>query len=156
MPQPSPKRSSARALWRPRTRRPPRVLTIWDITDGDTLVIMRNGRPDRLRLIGIDTPETPNSPRGEEPYWSEATEELRLLVQDTEVTLRLDVGERDQYGRLLGYIHNSEGTFINAELVRLGWARPVTVPPNVHFSDDFARLAAEAREAGRGIWQTQE
>lgn len=133
---------------------PGETVTVMHITDGDTVIIMRNGRPDRLRLIGIDTPETPQSPRGEEPYWSEATEELRSLVSDAEVTLRLDVGERDTYGRLLGYLENSDGVFINAELVRRGWARTVTVPPNVHFADDFARLAGEAREAGLGIWQS--
>lgn len=133
---------------------PGESVTVMHITDGDTVVIMRGGRPDRLRLIGIDTPETAQSPRGEQPFSSEATEALRGLVQDTEVTLRLDVGERDRYGRLLGYIENSDGTFINAEMVRLGWARPVTVPPNVHFADEFARLADEARDAGLGIWQS--
>lgn len=132
---------------------PGETVTIMHITDGDTVVIMRGGRADRLRLIGIDTPETAQSPRGEEPFADEATEALRVLVRDTEVTLRLDVGVRDTYGRLLGYIHSSDGTFVNAEMVRRGWARPVTVPPNVHFAEEFARLAAEAREAGRGIWQ---
>lgn len=132
---------------------PGETVTVMHITDGDTVVIMRGGQPDRLRLIGIDTPETAQSPRGEQPFSGEATEALRALVRDTEVILRLDVGERDRYGRLLGYIHNSDGTFINAEMVRLGWARPVTVPPNVHFAAKFARLAAEAREAGLGVWQ---
>ncbi|MFT5356696.1 MAG: micrococcal nuclease [Polyangiales bacterium] len=132
---------------------PGETVTVVHITDGDTVVIMRGGQPDRLRLIGIDTPETAQSPRGEEPFANEATEALRLLLRNTEVTLRLDVGERDRFGRLLGYIHSSDGTFVNAEMVRRGWARPVTVPPNVHFADEFARLAQEAREAGRGIWQ---
>lgn len=132
---------------------PGETVTVMHITDGDTVVVMRSGRPDRVRLIGIDTPETAQSPRGEEPFANEATEALRLLLRDTEVTIRFDVGERDTYGRLLAYIQSSDGTFVNAEMLRRGWARPVTVPPNVRYADQFAEYAAEAREAGLGIWQ---
>jgi micrococcal nuclease len=70
------------------------------------------------------------------------------------VRLRFDVERRDRYGRLLAYVYRADdGTFVNAALVRDGYARPLTVPPNVRYADRFVQLAREARRAERGLWR---
>lgn len=135
---------------------PPGVtVEVMHITDGDTIVVMHEGSPERVRLIGIDTPEAAGSPRGAQPYNEEATSALRSLLRESQVTLRGDAAERDDFNRLLAYVYSADGTFVNAEMVRRGWARPMTVPPNVRHADRFVELASEARAAGLGIWQNE-
>jgi micrococcal nuclease len=69
------------------------------------------------------------------------------------VRLTLDVEPRDRYGRLLAYVHRrDDGLFVNAELVRRGYATTLTIPPNVRHAERFRTLAREARKAGRGLW----
>jgi micrococcal nuclease len=70
------------------------------------------------------------------------------------VQLVLDVEERDRFGRLLAYVLRvDDGRFVNAELVRGGYARTLTIPPNVRHAARFAQLARDARRAGRGLWR---
>lgn len=121
------------------------------ITDGDTIHVDVNGTDERVRYIGIDTPETEHSPRGAERFGAEATEANRALVENREVRLVLDVQERDRYGRLLAYVYVDE-TFVNAELVQRGFAKQMTVPPNVRHAEELGRLEREARAARRGLW----
>ena len=119
------------------------------VVDGDTLVV--DG--ERVRLIGVDTPESvkPGSPV--ECFGKEASAFLRRLLAGRRVRLETDVEERDRYGRLLAYAHRrGDGLFVNAELVRRGYATPLTIPPNVRFADRFAALARDAREGRRGLW----
>ena len=108
-----------------------------------------------MRYIGVNTPETNHPTKGEEPGGREATEVNRRLVKGRTVHLRLDVQERDRYGRLLAYVWISQDgkeVMVNAELVRLGYAQVMTIPPNVRYQDLFLKLQREAREAGRGLW----
>jgi len=72
-------------------------------------------------------------------------------VAGRRVRLVLDAEERDRYGRLLAYVY-AGARFVNAELLRDGYAQPLTVPPNVRFEDRFRRLAREARREGKGLW----
>jgi len=116
------------------------------VIDGDTLVVAGG---ERVRLIGVDTPEL----RPVECYGRAATAELRRLVGGGQVRLERDVDERDRYGRLLAYVRRDDGLFVNAELVRRGFAQPLTVPPNVRHAARFRRLAREARAARRGLWR---
>jgi len=76
----------------------------------------------------------------------------RGLVIGRRVRLELDVQPRDRYGRLLAYVWVGD-TMVNAELVRLGYAQVMTVPPNVRYQDLFLKLQREARDAGRGLWR---
>ena len=76
---------------------------------------------------------------------------MKRLVAGRRVRLELDVEERDQYGRLLAYVHRGE-VFVNAEMVRRGFAAVATFPPNVRHVELFQRLQREARETGRGLW----
>jgi micrococcal nuclease len=109
------------------------------------------GRRERVRYLGIDTPETKHPTRGVEPYGPEAAEANRRLVQGRLVRLEFDVQPRDQYGRLLAYVYVGE-VMVNAELVRQGYALLSTYPPNVTHEALFVRLQREAREAKRGLW----
>lgn len=126
--------------------------TVTRITDGDTIHVDLNGTDERVRYIGIDTPETEHSPRGPEQFGVEATEANRGLVENRIVRLVLDVQQRDRYGRLLAYVYLDDGTFVNAELVRRGFAKQMTVPPNVRHADELGRLQREARASNRGLW----
>ena len=76
-----------------------------------------------------------------------------LLPGGTVVRLVGDAEPDDQYGRLLAYVYRrADGLFVNAELVRRGYAAVLTIPPNVAHTDEFVALAADARRAGRGLW----
>jgi micrococcal nuclease len=124
------------------------------IVDGDTIYVDVGGHTEKVRYIGMDTPETHHPTRGEEPGGREATAVNRGLVEGKTVRLELDVRQRDRYGRLLAYVYVGE-TMVNAELVRLGYAQVMTVPPNVKHASLFLKLQREAREAGRGLWASR-
>ena len=102
------------------------------VIDGDTIeVCCLNGRPEKVRYIGVNTPETNHPAKDVEEYGREAKEANRTLVQGKTVRLEFDVDPRDRYGRLLAYVHLEDGTFVNARLVEQGFAQVMTVPPNV-------------------------
>jgi micrococcal nuclease len=117
------------------------------VTDGDTL---RLSGIDRVRLIGVDTPEVYG---GVECYGREASAFVkRVAPPGTRVSYRLGTEPRDRYGRALAYVWLADGRFLNGLLVREGYAQPLTIPPNVDYADRFTALARAAREAGRGLW----
>lgn len=117
--------------------------------DGDTLWV---GGNEKVRFIGMDTPETTNGRR--DCYGPEASARTaELLPVGTEVRLVYDAGRQDRYGRLLAYVYRaSDGLFVNASLLRDGYAQVMTVPPNVAHVEEFVALQREARDAGRGFW----
>jgi len=121
------------------------------VIDGDTIEVNIGGNPYTVRYIGIDTPETVHPTIGEEPYGKEATAKNRELVEGKIVKLEKDVSETDKYGRLLRYVYVGD-VFVNAELVKQGYAQVATYPPDVRYQDLFIQLQREAREAGRGLW----
>jgi micrococcal nuclease len=127
------------------------------VVDGDTIdVTLANGSEETVRYIGIDTPETvkPDTPVQCGGPRAHAVNER--LVGGRTVTLRFDEERRDVYGRLLAYVYlpraGDRPLFVNAELARRGLARTLTIPPNDSFAELFARLAARAGAAGRGLW----
>ncbi len=121
------------------------------VIDGDTIVVTGNRH---VRLIGVDTPETvdPNRPIG--CFGKEASRFVTsLLPKGTAVRLVGDVEQDDRYGRLLAYVYRrSDGLFVNAELVRQGYAHVLTIAPNVAHADEFVALARDARNASAGLW----
>ena len=125
--------------------------TVVKIVDGDTIHVRIGDRVEKVRYIGVNTPEVHHPRKGEEPGGREAAEVNRGLVAARHVRLETDVRTRDRYGRLLAYVWVGE-TMINAELVRLGYAQVMTVPPNVRHQALFVKLQREAREAARGLW----
>ena len=125
------------------------------VIDGDTIEVNIEGEIFSVRYIGIDTPETVHPTRGEEPCGKEASDKNRELVEGNVVELEKDVSETDKYGRLLRYVYVGD-IFVNAELVRLGYAQVATYPPDVKYQDSFLQLQKEAREASRGCWRLEE
>ena len=125
------------------------------VVDGDTIHVRLADRLEKVRYIGVNTPETHHPSRGEEPGGRAAHAVNRRLIEGKRVRLELDVQPRDRYGRLLAYVWVGD-TMINAELVRLGYAQVMTVPPNVRYQALFVQLQREARDAGRGLWRTVE
>jgi micrococcal nuclease len=125
-----------------------------EVVDGDTIDVDFEGTVERVRLIGIDTPETrrPNHPvECGGPEASAFTADL--LPLGTAVRVERDVVGRDDYGRLLGYVHRaSDGLFVNRELVRRGHARPLTIAPNDLYAAAFATDARSAEAADVGMW----
>lgn len=115
------------------------------VIDGDTIEIEGGWR---VRYIGIDTPEI--HPQIER-YGAEAAAKNRELVEGKVVRLESDRTDRDRYDRLLRYVY-VDGLFVNAELVRLGYARAVAYPPDTKYQDILARAEEEAKGAGRGLW----
>jgi micrococcal nuclease len=123
------------------------------VVDGDTVVVRTGGREERVRYIGVDTPESVKPGTPVQCFAKAASAENRRLVEGREVRLVRDVEARDRYGRTLAYVYRkSDGLFVNAELVRRGYGKPLTIPPNVAHAAELDRLAAGARRQGRGLW----
>jgi micrococcal nuclease len=123
------------------------------VSDGDTIRVALRGRVERVRYIGIDTPESVKPDTPVQCYAHRAAAENARLVAGRRVRLVLDVETHDRFGRLLAYVYReSDGLFINEALVRGGFARTLTIPPNVRYARRFAALARQARRAGRGLW----
>ena len=122
------------------------------VVDGDTIEVILDGQTYKVRYIGVNTPETvkPNAPV--EWMGPEASQANKEMVSGQTVYLEKDVSETDRYGRLLRYVYLPDGLFVNAELVRLGYAEVSTFPPDVRYQDLFLQLQQQARAANRGLW----
>jgi micrococcal nuclease len=133
------------------------------VVDGDTLILENN---ERVRLIGIDTPEMHESDK----LYRDARKSRRdartiialgrrswefakKLVEGKRIRLEFDVERRDRYHRLLAYVFLKDGIFVNAEIVKQGYASLLNIPPNVKYTELFQKLYLEAREARRGLWK---
>jgi micrococcal nuclease len=121
------------------------------VVDGDTIHVRIGERVEKVRYIGVNTPELHHPSKGEEPGGRQALDVNRRLAERKHVRLELDVQTRDRHGRLLAYVWVGD-TMINAELLRLGFAQVMTVPPNVRHQALFTKLQRDARAAGRGLW----
>ncbi|WP_276131828.1 thermonuclease family protein [Polluticoccus soli] len=120
------------------------------VIDGDTFWIDDN---EKVRLIGVDAPESRNTGHKKIGYYGkEAKEFLKSYLTGKRVQLKYDVTRTDKYQRTLAYVYLEDGTFLNAELIKLGYAMVYTVPPNVKYADQFLDLQREARENSRGLW----
>jgi micrococcal nuclease len=133
------------------------------VIDGDTLHLESG---ERVRLIGIDTPEMHDSEKLRRD--SQRTKQdirtikelgrrayifTRNLVEGKRVSLKMDVEKHDRYGRILAYVYLKDGTFVNAKIVEEGFAQLMTIPPNVKYADLFLKLYQQARANKKGLWQ---
>jgi len=136
--------------------------TVDKVVDGDTLKLSDGSK---VRLIGIDTPETHYSSKLVQDakrsrkdiktiqgLGKKASAFTKNLCYGRRVSLKYDVQKKDRYGRLLSYVYLDDGTFVNAKIIEEGYAQAMTIPPNVKFSEYFLRLEREARTAKRGLW----
>lgn len=130
------------------------IFDVIRVIDGDTFVVDNGAeKGDKVRLIGVDAPETRNSGKRKIGFYGkEAKEYLTNLIAGRQVRLQFDVGKRDRYGRMLAYVYLGD-LFINAELVKRGYANVFTVPPNVKYAELFVELEREARTGRRGLWK---
>ncbi|MEA2574457.1 MAG: micrococcal nuclease [Chloroflexia bacterium] len=124
------------------------------VIDGDTIEVLVQGRQARVRLIGMDAPETS---QGSACYGKEATEKVEQLLAPVgeRLLMEKDVSETDRYGRLLRYVwyETSSGpVMLNLELVKQGYARIATFPPDVKYEATFVQAEMVAREQKLGLW----
>ncbi len=129
------------------------------VVDGDTAHIVIDGVREKVRFIGIDTPE---STREIEPYGKAASNHTKELIDGRTVWLETDAELRDRYGRLLAYVWLEEPTdrsdaqvrskMLNARLLLDGYAQIYTFPPNVRYAESFVAYQQEARRADTGLW----
>jgi endonuclease YncB( thermonuclease family) len=117
------------------------------IVDGDTIDVEFDGLRHRIRYVGMNTPES------NEPCFAEATAANVALVANKTVTLVKDVSETDQYGRLLRYVYVGD-VFVNAELVKEGYAEVVSYPPDTAQFEYFKQLEQQAHDANIGCHPT--
>ncbi len=130
---------------------PAKVLWIYD---GDTIRVRQaDGTEVEVRYEGIDTPELGPPDKTPEPWSREAAEANRILVEGKTVLLELDERRKDKYGRMLAYVF-VEGLFVNAELVRKGYAHARTYLPNIRYRPELLAAQREARKNMVGIWES--
>jgi micrococcal nuclease len=125
------------------------------VVDGDTIDVAIGGRHERVRLLGIDTPEIHVENGPPECFGPEAAEHTTsLLPAGTEIRLERDVVGRDHYGRLLAHVYRiSDGLLVNEELLRRGFARPLTIEPNHALAARYVAASVAAEADGLGLWR---
>ena len=121
------------------------------VVDGDTLIVQGVGR---VRLIGVDTPETVDPRRPVQYFGKEASEFTHQMAEGKVVRLEFDVERKDRFGRTLAYVYLPDGTFLNAEIVKQGYGHAYTQFP-FKYSEQFQGYEREVRDAGRGLWATE-
>lgn len=137
------------------------------ITDGDTIVVDINGKTEKLRFIGIDTPETHHPNKPVQHFGKEASDYTTKQLTNKTIYLQKDVSERDKYRRLLRYVwlvkpstnepskEEVIANCFNAELVKNGYAHAYTYPPDVKYNEIFKELETKAREKHIGLWNNE-
>jgi micrococcal nuclease len=135
------------------------------VYDGDTIKL---ADAEKVRFVGIDTPESSRNKKlfrdasrsGEDinkilAMGRSAKEYTKGLLEGRRVRLEFDIEKRDKYGRLLAYVYRvDDGLFVNEDIIRNGYAYPMTIPPNVRHADEFKKLFREAQKAERGLWSS--
>lgn len=128
---------------------------VQSIIDGDTVSITVLRQTVTVRLLGIDTPEKSGGPRPPECFGAEASAFLAELIPiGSEVLVSRDQESRDQYGRLLGWLHRPDGVFVNLAMVESGHASVLFFPPNNSLEELFTSAGYTARRQNLGFWSS--
>jgi micrococcal nuclease len=125
------------------------IVRVKRAVDGDTLLLTTG---QRVRLIGVDTPETKHPQKPVQYFGKEAYLFTKGMVEGREVRLEYDWQRRDKYNRLLAYVYLLDGTFLNAEIIKQGYGFAYTRFP-FKYLEEFRRYEKEARENGKGLWR---
>ena len=128
--------------------------SVTKVVDGDTFWVDDGSEKGlKIRLIGVDTPESRKTGKREIAYYGkEASEYMTKLISGKKVRLEYDVDSIDMFRRTLAYVYLDDGTFVNSKLVKEGYAMVMTVPPNVKYAETFLKLARKARKHKKGLW----
>jgi micrococcal nuclease len=118
------------------------------VVDGDTIILDGN---EKVRLIGVDTPETVHPSKPVQFFGKEASAFTKRMVEGKNVRLEYDWQRSDKYGRTLAYVYLEDGTFLNAEIIKQGYGHAYTIYP-FKYLEDFRKYEQEARENGQGLW----
>ena len=136
----------------PKSFSPPKSEGDWRtcirVVDGDTILLDGD---ERVRLIGVDTPESVDPRRPVQYFGKEASAFTRRLAEGRRLRLEYDRERQDRYGRTLAYVYLDDGTFLNAEIIRQGYGHAYTRFP-FRYSEEFRAYEREAREQRRGLW----
>lgn len=152
VPTPTPAPIPTSSLSPTETPTPASVSGTFEVTrvvDGDTIEIEGG---EKVRYIGIDTPETVDPRKPVQCFGVEASKKNKELVEGKTVRLEKDITDRDKYSRLLRYVWVGD-LFINLELVKQGFASSYSYPPDIKYQKEFLAAETEAREAKRGLWE---
>lgn len=124
------------------------------VVDGDTIHIDVNGKKETVRLIGINTPETVDPRRPVQCFGKEASNKAKELLEGKKVRVETETsqGERDKYGRLLGYIFREDGLFVNNYMVTEGYAYEYTYNIPYKYQLEFKAAQKLAEASGKGLW----
>ena len=120
--------------------------------DGDTIIVDIAGVKERVRLIGVDTPETKHPRKPVQHFGKEAYNFTWRMAEGKKVRLEFDQNQRDKYKRLLAYVYLEDGTFLNAEIVKQGYGHAYTKFP-FKYINEFRQYEREARIRKRGLWK---
>lgn len=135
------------------TQNQPGLYTVLEFDDGDTIQVDMNGKPEKIRFIGVDTPETHDPRKAVQCYGQAASEFTKQLIGNSQVRLEADPlnTNRDRYDRLLRYVYLPDGTLVNAEIIKQGYGFAYTSFP---FSkiEEFKSLQKDATQNNRGLW----
>lgn len=134
----------------------PKKYLVTKVIDGDTFEFKSENQTFKVRMIGIDTPETVDPRRPVGCFGKNASAETKRLIEGKEVILTKDISETDKYNRLLRYVFlplsGGENLFVNDYLIRQGFANASSYPPDVKYNDRFSQAETEARDNLRGLW----
>ena len=125
------------------------------VADGDTIHINYNGKDEKVRFIGLDTPETKDPRKPIQCFGREATAKMTELVENKKVRLEFDKtqGERDKYGRLLAFVYGEDNKNLAYEMIRQGYGNEYTYNSNPYkYQNEFKEAARKAREENKGLW----
>ena len=136
--------------------------TVKRVIDGDTLVVSINNQDRRVRMLGVDTPETVHPKKGVQPYGKEASNFTKQSLTGRRVWLEYDSSPLDRYERHLAYIWLEKPAKINessirremfnARLLLEGYAKVMIIKPNKRYEDLFKKFQSEAQSSKRGLW----
>lgn len=126
------------------------AILVTKVIDGDTIEL-EGGQ--RVRYIGVDTPETVDPRKPVQCFGQEASAKNKQLVEGKVIRLEKDISETDKYGRLLRYVYVDD-IFVNEYLVEEGFARASTYPPDVKYQDKFRKSEESAQTQNRGLWSS--
>jgi micrococcal nuclease len=130
------------------------LYAVTHIIDGDTIIVDKDGKEEKVRLLGIDTPEVDETRGPVECFGKEASAKTDSLLAGQSVYLETDPSqaERDKYNRLLAYVYTQDGALVNKILVEGGYAREYTYDKPYTYQADFQVAEKSARDDKRGLW----